>query len=605
MVLYHAIERDDLGGTQHEFFRIKILSDAGMKYANVSVQPLFRRNFNVENVQGRTLHPDGSVVPFSGQVFEKEVVRTRHFQYTSHVFTMPDVTVGSIIEYQYTLRWSTNFFQTRFAIPWSEWDIQGDLFQRSAHFEFRPSREDLFSYKVQGEHLPPGTSFNQDKSHHLITLDLKDIPPLETEPYMLPRSEVAMRVLFFYNTASFDTVEEYWKQTGRMWREHVENFMDQKRALGGVVERVTSASDAPEVKLRKLYDYVQSFENSTFEDSKSEKEAKKLHLVTNATVEEVLRQKYGSRTDINRTFVALARRAGIDATVIAVTERDEAVLHREWPAFGQLDYEIALAKVNGAAIYLDPGSPFCPFGILPWEDTGVAGLQLDKNVPTWVTLPAPVPADAKVSRSANLTLEEDGTLRGQVVVTYTGEEAFLKRLRVRNEDEVAKRKTMDSTLQSWLPTKASIHLVSVNDWTSSSEPLVATYEVTLPDFASHAGRRWILPASIFAGAYKNPFVATQRSQGVLMHYAYQHSDNVTITIPKTLEVESLPKKDATQNVIARSAAEYSAQDGKLHFTREFEWKSVGVEQKYYPALRQYLQTVQAGASDQVVLRAAN
>ena len=101
MILYRSIERDDLMGTQKEYVRIKIFTDEGKEYGNVEVPP-FDREFKIGNVQGRTIHPDGSIVPFSGQVFEKVVERTRKTRFLTKSFSMPDVTTGSIIEYRYT-----------------------------------------------------------------------------------------------------------------------------------------------------------------------------------------------------------------------------------------------------------------------------------------------------------------------------------------------------------------------------------------------------------------------------------------------------------------------------------------------------------------------
>ena len=81
-------------------------------------------------------------------------------------------------------------------------------------------------------------------------------------------------------------------------------------------------------------------------------------------------------------------------------------------------------------MYLDPGSPFCPFGILPWEDTGVSGLQLDKNVTdVWVQPHTPSVDDAAIKRVAKMKLEEDGSLTGDVEVTFIGQDAFRRRLR--------------------------------------------------------------------------------------------------------------------------------------------------------------------------------
>ena len=47
-------------------------------------------------------------------------------------FTLPDVQVGSIIEFRYSLRYADNTF---FA---PEWLVQEDLFQRKASFKYIP-----------------------------------------------------------------------------------------------------------------------------------------------------------------------------------------------------------------------------------------------------------------------------------------------------------------------------------------------------------------------------------------------------------------------------------------------------------------------------------
>src|SRR5579884_3239249 len=43
------------------YMRIKILTEAGRRYADVEI-PYSRRNFKIDGVSGRTVHPDGSVV---------------------------------------------------------------------------------------------------------------------------------------------------------------------------------------------------------------------------------------------------------------------------------------------------------------------------------------------------------------------------------------------------------------------------------------------------------------------------------------------------------------------------------------------------------------
>ena len=41
---------------------------------------------------------------------------------------------------------------------------------------------------------------------------------------------------------------------------------------------------------------------------------------------------------------------------------------------GRLDANLVLIKLNGKNIFCDPGAAFTPFGLLPWTETGIAGL---------------------------------------------------------------------------------------------------------------------------------------------------------------------------------------------------------------------------------------
>ena len=64
----------------------------------------------------------------------------------------------------------------------------------------------------------------------------------------------------------------------------------------------------------------------------------------------------------------------------------------------RLDANIALIKLNGKDLYCDPGAAFTPFGLLPWMETGVAGLRLDKDGGTWIKTPIPPAATSQIIR---------------------------------------------------------------------------------------------------------------------------------------------------------------------------------------------------------------
>src|SRR2546423_393642 len=100
--LYYANFIDDSTSSEFIYHRIKILNDKGRSWADVEIQ--FTKDFEeIKDLSARTIHPDGSIVEFSGKPFEKTLIKGRGIKVLVKAFTLPDVTVGSIVEYRYKL----------------------------------------------------------------------------------------------------------------------------------------------------------------------------------------------------------------------------------------------------------------------------------------------------------------------------------------------------------------------------------------------------------------------------------------------------------------------------------------------------------------------
>src|SRR5258708_4811262 len=87
--LYYANYIDDSMAYEFVYHRIKILTESGKKYADVEITGGF--NLDVGNLKARTIHPDGSIVEFTGKPFDKTIFKGRGIKWNAKTFTMPEV----------------------------------------------------------------------------------------------------------------------------------------------------------------------------------------------------------------------------------------------------------------------------------------------------------------------------------------------------------------------------------------------------------------------------------------------------------------------------------------------------------------------------------
>jgi hypothetical protein len=154
IILYRQVDRDDNIHTPHEdnYIRIKILTEDGRKYADLEI-PFVKGGYDITGVRARTIRPDGSVVEFDGKVFERPIEKSREMKFMAKTLTLPDVQVGSIIEYSFT------YYFKEYSLYDSHWILSQELFTKDAKFSLKPYTSDFPSYSVRWSwhDLPPGT----------------------------------------------------------------------------------------------------------------------------------------------------------------------------------------------------------------------------------------------------------------------------------------------------------------------------------------------------------------------------------------------------------------------------------------------------------------
>lgn len=596
IILFREVDRDDRGNTAHEdvYFRIKILTEEGRKYGDIEI-PFFKGSGNIVAIHARTIRPDGSIVEFTGKAFDKSIVKARGLKYMAKTFTMPDVQVGSILEYYYTEDLAENMvFDSR-------WILSHELFTKKAKFTLNPYER--FNLRWSWNRLPPGTAQPTQAPNHVVSLEAADIPAFQTEDYMPPENELKSRVDFIY---SEDTPErdsdKYWKKLGKKRNDQMESFVGKHKAMEQAVAGIVSPGDSPELKLQKIYARVQQIRNISYEKEKTEEEQKRSKEKAPDNVEDLWKKQYGNGTDITWLFLGLARASGFEASGVWVSERRNYFFYPQTMEGNRLDENIVDVKINGKDVFFDPGAEFTPYGMLPWPETGVKGLKLDKDGGTWIETPVPQSDASTIRRKAELKLSSDtGELEGKVVVTYTGLEASHRRVDHRFGDDAEHKKFLEDEFKEAIPIGCEVELTNQPDWKNSATPLVAEYSLKVPGWISAAGRRALMPVGLFSAPEKRLFDHANRVHPIYFEFPFQRSDDITIDLPLGWQISSVPeprKLDAKAITYDLSATN---EKGALHLNRALVVDLVLVPKDKYPALRQVFQVVRTVDEQQVAL----
>jgi hypothetical protein len=609
IMLYHEETADDMTGHRYVYKRVKVLNERGMRFANVEIG-YDAGVSGISDIKGRSIAPDGTITPFTGKAFNSTIVKAHGVKYLAKTFTLPNVQIGSIIEWKYTEFWDDFVFAPR-------WILQDSLFQKRAKFSFVPfqksgydirdSRGDIKDrvyYQVFG--LPENTVI-KTVANKRMELELKDIPAFEEEDFAPPDELLKMRVNFYYGTEKMAKPEEFWRNEGKYWTKDLDSFAGHSAAVANQAGQVVASTDTPEQKARKIYAYVQRIKNLNYVSKDGSLE----EMVVRAskekrTVDNVIRNNEGYRDEIARLFWGMARSANLTAYMMRVADRDEYFFQSTVPNPGQLTSEIVAVVLDGKEVFLDPGTPLCPYGLLSWRHNSTQGMRQmpDGGTALAVTPPASY-KDAIGKRVGHIVLNDDGSAKGTVAVAWAGEEALTHRLSGLKTDDAGRKKELEDELKAILPSGASVQLDKATGWEEPDAQLKANFIIEIPSYASNTGKRMLVPTNMFQTRSRQPFVHGDRKHPVYFNYPYYEMDDTEITFPPAFHMESLADEGTpVKTEYSLYKVKHSIAGNKVTISRDFAMAGIGFQQKDYPELRKFYNDVNARDSEQLVLSAA-
>lgn len=524
--------------------RIKILRKDGLDQANIEI-PLYRQDNNrferITELKASSFNIEDGVrheAPLSDKnVFTDE--RSEHL--TVKKFAVPNVRVGSVIEYSYTMT-------SPFLFTFRTWEFQGDI--PKVESDFRASIPGVFIYnitlrgflKLQKEEtsiarncLGSGGSIGGGYSADCAVMELgmKDIPAFVEEDFMTAKKNFISAIHFELSEVRYfdgrvDKFTKEWKDAEEELRRESRFGVQLKRGkdIGNEVEKLVQGQTDELAKARTVYNFIKGWYmwNDTY------------GKYSELGIKKAFDEKTGNVGDINLSLIAALRFAGLDAEPVILSTRANGLVVELHPVLSEFNYVVA--KVNiGEQVYLaDATEKHYPFGLLPERCLNGKGRVIGDRDSYWIDLK---PADiGKTFSSLSVVLGGDGVMRGTLITNFIGYEAVNKRSQILSYPS---QQDYIKDLQASLG-EINITGYELKNLGELDKPVIRNLTIEISAFDDLGGGSFLFNPFLLDKWAENPFKSNERLYPVDFGVPLERTTILNLQYPEGFEIVNVPEK---------------------------------------------------------------
>lgn len=283
--------------TFHVIFRVN--NERGKDWADISIGYNTRTD-TVSLLYAKTLTPEGKTIPLKSNALKVTTPFEKFPSYSDYkelVFSMPGVSVGSVIEYKVVTETHRPIIEGRFSDIFDFQRLNPALLCR--YRVIIPKDVELrylpLNFPKNSELTP---KISQEGSKKIFLWEYQNIPGIIKEDFMPPLDEVASRTLV--------TTMDSWEQYAGWWRRQIQGKTQPNEGIRKKVKELTNNLSTVGEKIEALFDYVKrEIRYVSIDFGKSGYEPQ--------SASEVFENRYGDCKDKSTLLIAMLKVAGIPA----------------------------------------------------------------------------------------------------------------------------------------------------------------------------------------------------------------------------------------------------------------------------------------------------
>jgi Domain of Unknown Function with PDB structure (DUF3857) len=504
--------------------RIKIFNKKGFDYANVKIKYYTPgKIMTITNLRAQTCNSDAA-----GNITVEKVEKSSIYdhkinkRYSEKVFAFPAVKEGSIIEYEYTLD----------NISERAWYFQKSIPVMLSRFtaDFSPELEIGIVPNVS---LPFAVQTNKRGINNISTYSMEKIPSFPDEPLMTCPEDYLQRIQVKITAADFRSTPG--KNLVPTWPDIIKELMadedfgvELKKSIPHTEEldmMLKTATD-PYQKLLRIHKYVTG--KMECDDYYG--------IWTLNGVRSAWKNKRGTGGEINLILISLLRDAGLGASPILVSTRQNGFVNTEIPDYNQYDKVMAYVEIGDRFYILDATNKITPSNMIPAEVLASKGLVINcKPADTyeygWQYLEDDRHQYKKMV-AIDAAIDDKHQMNAGAIVAFAGYARLNLAPVIKQGDDALK---YSLALQPGIITDSQVLINRDVD----TLPLEQKFRFSMP--VSGTGDYHYFSLNLFAGLENNPFTADRRQSDIFFGYNQQYNINCAVSLPAGYEIDVLPK----------------------------------------------------------------
>ncbi len=507
--------------------------------------------------------------------------------------TLPNVKVGSILEYEYVIE------SPRIAV-FSDWKFQYDI--PVAYSEFRTFVPEYFDYKAmnRGTHYFKKTNSSSLNSNgkvqykdNITKYVAENLPAMRDESFVNNIDNYRLSVS--HELASIQYPQQFRKYFSTDWESVVKTIYDNSdfgvevNKTGYFEDDLNAAllgAKTGEEKIARILSFVKT-------------KVKWNDYVGYNCIDGVptaYKKGTGNVAEINLMLTAMLRYAGFDANPILISTRSNGIAI--YPSHSAFNYVIAGVNLSSGLVMLDATEKYSLPNILPMRDLNWIGRMIRKDgtslevdlMPTVharnvINMQFSIDPTGKINGVVRKQLTNHEALNYRDAYLLLNEESYLDNLESRNNnievDKYVRQNAMDL-----------------------SQPIIESYEFTDNKSLEVINNKIYVSPLLFLALGENPFKQAERTYPIDFTYPNQTKYNILIDVPTGYVVETLPEMSNIATGEGMGSFKYAIgeSNNKIQVSMSLDLNHSIISPEYYEVVKYFFQTFVDKQNEKIVFR---